>query len=914
MVSVIAVLLSFVIADLAGATTYYIDLVAGNCSGTYSISNRDCSGSDGTSYGSTSVSSTAAVAGDTVYIRARDTGSGVYTTVLDMGSKRGTAGNYLTVSGFPGETVMFRIPGSLAYMPRTSGMSYVIFQYLTFDGTDQTMDAGGMTWNFGEHHVTWQYNELMNMKSSFYVSGDGWLIKGNYHHNTYSDCVPGHFFYGIYLGSGDGSIVEDNTFEGNAGGGAQFYPGPITNLIIRRNIFRDNNYCSGQSIGGLLIGNNNHGATIVDNLFINNGSLPGAGSLSAIELHGGVDNTKIINNTIYGNRVSGIRIEAGASGTIIKNNLIVGNGGLEVDDAGTGTVYTTNRTTGSITDCTISTSDFRLKVGTNPCRNAGTADSLRPSPVDGVDIGAYEQGKIISAVALGGGGLELTASVMTPGVLPTSAITGISVACVGCTGTPAVGTVSIKAGSDNIIMVPLSGLTGSGSCTVTLATTNATDSGYIGAENSGALAQGVDTVNALAVSGVCANSGGGSPPGGALAYYNFNASDANDQTANNNDGVVDSGITFQNGFSGLDAKIPIADGGNAYYKIEYPAGASTASTNPTTQSWSWCGVVTPDLTYDQKVVFSSGGNGNNQRFYLGWVTAGGQKQWGIGIQGSGFSTGSEFPVVGQPTLVCLVSNSGSDTATLWVNRTKGVQAGKSVKTFTSFSTTGTNFRIGSDGTFSINTGGFTIDEPRLWSTALSDADVQALYDALFPGTAGLPCYSQSHVQYEAVNLLGGAPLVLSTSSSYSVDANGAVAIRLQIDCLGSAGGHLSITPYYSSDGTNFSLAIPSAISVGGLAMWGAESSTSLNDGVTTGCIDSTGLTPNDGVTILTDTTSPTFSLAQNHCITYRIIIRIGDIANQTRYIRFKQDNGQDLLGGYGATATIHVVNPRISAF
>src|SRR5574339_1121493 len=83
----------------AQATTYYIDNLAGACSGNYSIANRNCSGSDGTSYANTTISSTAAVAGDIIYLRG-----GTYSTVLALGAKTGTSLAQLTIAGYPGDT------------------------------------------------------------------------------------------------------------------------------------------------------------------------------------------------------------------------------------------------------------------------------------------------------------------------------------------------------------------------------------------------------------------------------------------------------------------------------------------------------------------------------------------------------------------------------------------------------------------------------------------------------------------------------------------------------------------------------------------------------------------------------------------------------------------------------------------
>lgn len=889
-------------ADLVHATVRYVDGTAGACTGNYSISSRDCTGSDGDSFATIAAGISPTVAGDTLYLR-----SATYTTPIAMGSKAGTALAPITIAAYSGETVTIMPSGATHSITATSSSAYVIFDGLVFDGTNQSEEYGLDFSSSQPHHYTIQNSEIKNQRNSgVQIAAAGWTIRNNRIHDMLTDCAPGRRYYGIYLGEGDGALIEYNEIYNAPGGGIQAYPGdpvPITNLVIRYNSIHDNTSCTNSDVGGILLGNFNTGAKLYGNLIYSNGSLVGGATPAVgIRIFGGADDAQIVNNTIYGNTGRGVYISsAGSTGTLIQNNLIVGNAGTAISDGGTGTTQTTNRTTGTITDCTISTSDLRLKLGTNPCRDAGTAHATRPSPVGSVDIGAYEQGAVVSALALADGGIEATVSVMTPGVQPTSAITGFSVSCVGCTGTPAVGTVTVKGGSDNVVIVPLSGLSSSGTCTITLGATNATDNLYIG--GTAGSAQGLNTVSGLSVSGNCANTGGGSPPGGYIAHYNFNASDAADQSGNGNHGTVSSGITFTSGFQGLAASIP---SDTTYRHIAYPVGSAS---NLDTQPWTWCGVTTPDVQYAQKVVFSAGGNGADQRFYVGWATVGGQLQWGIGVQGSGFSTGSEFAVTAQPTLVCIRNNASTNTVHLRINRQTGVNSGSSIKTHTGFTTIASNFRVGNDGTFTTNNGGFVIDEPKLWNSSLSDADLDALYDSLFTSGSTAPCYGQSHVQFEGVYLSGGSPWVFTTNQAIDVVANGGVAIKMQVTCTGSAGSEISVVPYYSTDGATYAVRVPGTLGLDNIAMWGGGTSAGLNNGTSTGCIDATGLTASDGSTITDAVVSPAFTLAQNYCRTYRFIFRVGNIPGQSRYVRLYQDNGIALANGYSTTAQIRVVNP-----
>ncbi len=892
---------------------YYIDPVAGACAGTYSIANRDCTGTDGTSYATQNIGTTAVVAGETIYIRQAGLDpSTAYTSPIVMGTKRGTAGAYIHVVEYPGDQVIIRPVGAVSSIQRsTSGMSYVRFAGLEFDGVN-TDPERGLVFNFGEHHYTFEDTEIHNYRNSgLLITGDGVVVRrAHIHHNPSPTCAPGTRYYGIYFASGADGLLEDVELDHNPGGGMQVYPGPITGLTILRPYIHDNNECTSSSIGGVLVGSNAHGTRIIDGIISKNGTHVNAGTAYGVSSESGVDNVELINLTIVDNKGPGIFIKASdSSGWKVTNSLVVGNGTGQIVNNGTGTILTSNRTTGVATDCLISPStyDFRLKTGTNPCRNAGSTTATRPAPVDAPDIGAYEQGKFASVEALATGGFQVTVAVMNPGVQPTTAITPPTVTCIGCTGTPVAATGSVKAGSDNVVIFPLSGLSSSGTCTLTFNSTNIVDSRKIGFPTTG-LAQGINTISGLSVSGNCANSSGGSPPAGMTAHYNFNASNATDQTVNGNNGTVSAGITFPSGFEGLAASIP-SDG--TFKHIAYPVGASTNLGNTDV---SWCGVVTPDLTLSQKVVFSSGGNGTNQRFYVGWATVGGQQQWGIGVGNSGFLSGSEFPVTANAALVCLINNAATDTVYLEVNKVRGTVAGKSFKAHAGHTTVATNFRIGNDGTFTANSGGFTVDQARLWiGTALSEAEVDSLYDSLFAASAGLPCYAQSHVQFEEVRLVGGVPVIKpSVNNALNVVANGAVAIRVQITCTGSAGAEISVAPYYSLDGSTFNLRVPGSLGLDAVAMWGDDTDPILNSGVATGCINATGLTPNDGSTVLTGVTSPTFTLAQNHCTSYRIIVRVGNIAGQSRYFQFKQDNGQPLLGGYAAVPRINVIDSQAS--
>ena len=94
-------------------------------------------------------------------------------------------------------------------------------------------------------------------------------------------------------------------------------------------------------------------------------------------------------------------------------------------------------------------------------------------------------------------------------------------------------------------------------------------------------------------------------------------------------------------------------------------------------------------------------------------------------------------------------------------------------------------------------------------------------------------------------------------------------------------------------------------------MWGPVNDPLANQYAVSCCI-SGALTPNAGVTLVESTVSPTIALGQNQSYTLRLLIRVGDIAGQSRYIRLYQDNGAVLAGGYTTTPEIRVVPPMAS--
>lgn len=874
--------------------------------------------------------------GDTMYIRGGTWNERI--NLQDKG-KSGTAVGWITIAGYPGETVILRYTdtGSYGAIKARGNRGYFIFENLIIDGVNYSGTETIWAIRDGGHHFTLRKIEIKNTHASaLYIGGNDIEITDSYFHDTVSPtCATGSRYYGIYMHDGSRITLKRNTFEQNPGGGLQAYPGPLTDIVISDNVMRFNGSCPLTNHGGMVLSSDSTGTgggsitnvTISGNVIYSNGQAgyggAGTGGNTGGTGHGirvsysfptgSMSGVKINNNTIYNNfggstkAAYGIAIQSGGNNIEVKNNIVLNNEDGQISNGGSGNTITHNickvadscGTTGkvtvtAITDVTISTSDFRLKQGANVARDAGTSVTTRPSPIGVTDIGAYEQG-VVSSASVVSGFIELPLSLMTPGAVPVSGITAVTVACVGCTGTP-VATPTVKSGTTATLQIFLSGLTGNGSCTVSVGATNLTDSLYVGGLVG--TAQGINSVSGMSVTGTCQNTAGAGGGGGGL-YSRFLLAEgsgtvATDDSGGAHNGTVSAGVTWVS--SGADTGVTIPTD-TTFRSIASTYGSGV---NPTTQGFGACVTVTPDVTQAQKIVLSAGGNGASQRWYAGWATVGGQLQWGVGAQASGFaSTGSEFVVTSAKTFVCLITDSTADTVTLWINGVKGTQVGKSVKSVTSYTLVG-NIIAGNDGTFTTNNGGYTIYEMWVWNTTPADSDITTLFTSLTP-TGTTPCLAQTFVQAELMDTTsGGSPIVypMDPDGSYHVVANGGIALKIQYTCTGSAGATISTRAHYSTDNSSFFLVIPDVLGDANISMWGVDSDVYLNKGVSSGCINATGLTPNSGVTMSTSSASPTFALAQNHCRTDRYLIRVGNIPNQTRWIRIYTDAGDSFANGY----------------
>lgn len=555
------VLVFVLMPSLARAVIYVADnTMTGDClQPTYNPTARDCTGNYSKAYNTIAEAIAQTVPGDTVYIR-----QGTWTERIDLQgpNKQGAAGNYLTIGGYPGDArpvirCADQTVGGYGCVKHRTALGWFIIQDLTVDGAGLAFNAGWWIAN-GNHDIIIRRVEIKNQQfNAFYVEGASNITFDDlYIHSAHTpDCVVGSRWHGFYLHHATNVTVKNTTITDMPGIGVQVFPGPLSGITLDSNDIHHNTKCDTVNNGAVVVlpsttGGPIDNVKIVNSLIHHNGLTAGGqylgGGGGGVRVLASSDtlyatNVQIHNNTIIANEYLPTCREGGCTGygiylgdnnfgaVSIKNNLVTENeqGAIFL---GTGNAILSNnacqlseacgtngkRSVATAEDCIISrtTPDYRLRSGVNVCRNNGTPVSSRPNPVLGVpDIGAYELGFITGAAVsasvpdVGGdvGYLDLATSIDTGPIMPATGITGVTITCLTCTGSPVASLVERMEGSQNVVRARVAGLTKSGTCTVSIGATNLTDSRFIG--GSLGLAQNVDAVSGYAVSGICRNTG-----------------------------------------------------------------------------------------------------------------------------------------------------------------------------------------------------------------------------------------------------------------------------------------------------------------------------------------------------------------------------------------------------------------------
>lgn len=364
------------------------------------------SGSDANSCASAQTIGTAklTVAGGLGCLQAGDTliiGNGTYVEVLSTASIPGTAteSSRITIQAQNRRQAIIA-PGGANTRGLTVIDSYITIEGLVFNcsSTASGDNAACLTNNVtpGINGVWILDNEFYNGPGGGMLVGAGasnWIISKNAVHDN-GWATDYHNSNGLYLSAIQNSTISRNDIYHNECNAIRFGNSTsgtheATDNIAEHNYIHDNGdgfggvEDCGSDGAGIMIGGQRNTARY--NLIINQYR---AGiwfySLSAnVE----TDN-KAYNNTIYNVSYYGIAARANVQNSIAKNNHIAAAGLAVTLDQGTGTVFSNNRTTGVITDCTVSTSDFTQKAG-SACIDAGVDVGL-PFNGSAPDIGAFE--------------------------------------------------------------------------------------------------------------------------------------------------------------------------------------------------------------------------------------------------------------------------------------------------------------------------------------------------------------------------------------------------------------------------------------------------------------------------------------------------------------------------------------------
>ena len=342
------------------------------------------------------------VAGDRLTIKA-----GTYSNaeIWGISVKQGVAGNPTIIEGegIANTKLLLNDHALTIGFSDATVPSYITIRLMELDGINMTGKTDCVRFAYNNDAVTGTGNLVEDVL--IHNCGDNGVFttisinatrlnRVESHHNGR---IPpgGPSGHGFYL-EGNNVIVENGSFHdmtNTQSGGGQCFASPAgiraDNCIMRNNIFYNNTF------GATFDGNN---IQAYNNIFHDS-----LGDALTFGFESATSGNLIANNTFYHNAGYAIivGIFAASNNATLINNLIANTNTINILSGSTGTVQTTNVTgaPATITNCTVSTSDFHLKAGA-PCIDAGTTVSAVTTDFDGnarpmgaaYDVGAYEFG------------------------------------------------------------------------------------------------------------------------------------------------------------------------------------------------------------------------------------------------------------------------------------------------------------------------------------------------------------------------------------------------------------------------------------------------------------------------------------------------------------------------------------------
>lgn len=904
-----------VLADPAFAITRFVDNATSGCSTPtdtdYNPATRSCGAGSSIVHNTLNVAVSATVGGDIVEIRA-----GTYTSEYIQTPPSGSPSQYTIFRGYQNERPLFTHPGGqgVDFVWFGAPRSYIEIRQLEINGYDygvrflSTSGGGpvthirfinnklhdtyrnGLLWGGGSSDLYWAENEVYRIGSRFPAYRPG--VNGMYgvgpraliERNVFHDCVTAVTIYT--------SVPANN--------------GPQDDVIIRNNVaynmarqdlhsWMEVGQQMGPVFGALALAArtqiynniiyNSNGKTVGSSL--NNGIIGMANS-------GAVTDSRIYNNTIYnvvdGGWAIGIGAEVG-TGHEVRNNIAYQTGGISIG-AGRGTA--SNNLTTDPSFVNAAGADFSLTSG-SPAINAGTTTGLPTGRFSNglPDQGAHETFVPTLAQATGNN-IDITLGMS--GYVPVQVTTAGWTVNNGRTVTSAVRLPS----SDSIVRLTFSGAPCASSETWTVSYTPGatTDSALIG----GAIGNKNQRLNAITNLSVnasaCTGGGGGSPPANSGIIYDMNSisgTNVPDTSGNANHGTTTGSPTVVTGL--IDDALSFADGVDDFITAPHGSGI-----DPTTQSGTYCILVSPDSTTDARTYMGTP-FGTNQRFFLSTISG----TWAFGIQGSTIGQNNDFPVSSGWQFPCIEFNATTDKATLIVNATRGTTengtTGASIKPYTSYTFAG-NLTIGKANGFvtSVSPGG-DIDHFVYYPNVLTQQEMTELYQSLIPPPPPpeSSVRKQAAHQWERPYYKGGVAEALRVvNGDAQVMRGGFVDLVVQIDCEDDDCPSFSPRLYRSiDDGATYSQVNDLC---GVTCFRGDSSDPDLVRGTVECCLTG-ALTENDGPTNFTTAAVPSVTLSQDHSFTLRYKLKVDSSATPGQVIYFKvfDQNGNALEGAYTPT-------------
>lgn len=872
------------------------------------------------------------LAGDATFVRG-----GTYSTESTIRFRRtGTAVAPIQLLNYPGESPVIdyvnQQVGDTVTILHASGQNVAV-GYITIEGFEIKNGYDGIKF-YNMHDSIIRHNWIHdNLNQGILgIGGHHNLFDRNRinHNGNFVGCAAGDLdssgstvcnkTHGMYM-HGDSYIVTDNLIYDNLAVG------------IQQNGSSSSSYTTARHPSPAFAGANNW--IIAGNTTAYHQYGPG------ILIWGGQsDNIRIENNICYENQTesgssSGQCIHftgaGGATGITIQNNhaYASGSGGqnfISGSCCSEGVQYTQSGNVVNVSppafvdggnNALPASPNFRL-TASSPV-NIALANEFPNTPEN--VVGAF---KTLSTPTGSIKGRTITLTYAGIHTMDIPDATGLSVNCTGsaCPGSPTVLSVTRREGTDSLVDVTIDGIAGdacvAANQTWTL-TLNGSTTTWTGGDDIGAypgLSQNVFGFTNLAIANNCDGTGPTPPPAGAEIDYPMDdgtGTTVSDVAGTAQNGTIVGGGTWGVGHTGSGVVLTE----QSSQAITVPWGVTGGAINPISQSFTITLAVFLDAS---KVGLSrtvwGAPLGSSQRLYVSM--AGGT--WRIGIQTSNDATASDLPVVAGWNYLILqldkdTPGSGTGTATLCVNGQCSTSPGAQ-KTYTSYVLDG-DLEIGKLPAHTNGPGG-TFDDFQLYLNAtVSPADLWAAFNQAPPPTTGT--FSQDAVQFEAPYLtgVGASPTVLvSPSNVRTVVRGGGVAMAAQVRCApGTACEETAYRWTYRKVGsplldTDPWPQIPNMENQDGIWMWGQSTNSFLNNGVPTTRLTGT-CTMTDGVTLLTASQQPSFTLPADGCTVIRALVRLSDSASGCVDIRIEKEGGVPFAGAY-TYGRIDIIPPQAS--